>query len=196
MSARNDMLKAIRKNKPAPSPLPDMSDFAGHAKPLLESFTQVLTKIGGQVETVASLTELEARVAALYTRHPVVCCTVQGVSCGANFPIGEVTDPHDLAHIDLAVIPARLGVAENGSVWVQEEDMGHRALPFITQHLAVVLPVEKLVWNLHQAYQQLNLDGLGYGMFLAGPSKTADIEQSLVIGAHGARSLTAFLVTG
>ena len=34
----------------------------------------------------------------------------------------------------------------------------------------------------------------GYGVFISGPSKTADIEQSLVIGAQAALSLNIFLI--
>ena len=46
---------------------------------------------------------------------------------------------------------------------------------------------------MHAAYQQLNGQNFDYGLFLSGPSKTADIEQSLVIGAQGAMSLTVIL---
>jgi len=61
-------------------------------------------------------------------------------------------------------------------------------LPFITQHLIIRLQMKNLVANMHQAYGNLSYEGLGFGLFVAGPSKTADIEQSLVKGAQGART--------
>ena len=85
-------------------------------------------------------------------------------------------------------------VAENGAVWLTDARLKHRATLFITQHLALVVPRNEIVNNMHEAYQRLQFSGRGYGLFLSGPSKTADIEQSLVIGAHGARSLTVFLL--
>ena len=50
------------------------------------------------------------------------------------------------------------------------------------------------VSDMHAAYARLAERPIGYGMFIAGPSKTADIEQALVIGAHGPRSCTVLLV--
>jgi L-lactate dehydrogenase complex protein LldG len=69
--------------------------------------------------------------------------------------------------------------------------MPHRVAPFICQHL--VINVSKIVPNMHAAYAELKKPNSSFGLFLAGPSKTADIEQSLVIGAHGARSLTVVI---
>lgn len=73
--------------------------------------------------------------------------------------------------------------------------MGERILPFVCQHLAIVLDSKDLVGNMHEAYGKIKPGSIGFGVFIAGPSKTADIEQSLVIGAHGPRSLTIFLNT-
>ena len=89
---------------------------------------------------------------------------------------------------------ATLGVAENGAVWLAESQLVHRAAPFLTQHLAILLDRGQIVWNMHQAYTRLQVDAEAFGVFIAGPSKTADIEQALVIGAHGPRSLTVMLV--
>jgi L-lactate dehydrogenase complex protein LldG len=72
----------------------------------------------------------------------------------------------------------------------------HRAIYFIVQHLALVLPADQLVDNMHQAYDRATVGSSSLGLFLSGPSKTADIEQSLVIGAHGPRSLSVVLVDG
>ena len=66
--------------------------------------------------------------------------------------------------------------------------------PFICQHL--VINVKKTVPHMHAAYEELGKVNSGFGLFLSGPSKTADIEQSLVIGAHGARSLTVVINLG
>jgi L-lactate dehydrogenase complex protein LldG len=92
------------------------------------------------------------------------------------------------------VIRGKIGVAENGAIWVDEETMGVRALPYITERLMLVVKASDLVWNMHQAYQKLGGDIPGFGAFIAGPSKTADIEQALVIGAHGPKGLQVVVV--
>lgn len=96
-----------------------------------------------------------------------------------------------LAEIEVLEIDGEFGVAENGAIWLTEEAMPHRVAPFICQHL--VINVKKIVPHMHAAYEELGKVNSGFGLFLAGPSKTADIEQSLVIGAHGARSLTVVI---
>ncbi len=91
------------------------------------------------------------------------------------------------------MVRGEFAVAENGAVWVSGNAMKHRALLFLAQHLALVVSEKEIVRDLHQAYSRLSFSENGYGVFISGPSKTADIEQSLVMGAHGPRSLTVFL---
>jgi L-lactate dehydrogenase complex protein LldG len=58
----------------------------------------------------------------------------------------------------------------------------------------LIVPADQIVHNMHQAYDRLQFNEPSYRLFISGPSKTADIEQSLVIGAQGPRSLVVFLV--
>ncbi len=103
--------------------------------------------------------------------------------------------PHELEGVDLAILPGEFGVAENGAVWVPGSSLGpHRAIFVIAEHLVLVVPAAQLVHTMQHAYQRIRFERLGFGLFISGPSKTADIEQSLVIGAHGPRSCTLFLV--
>ena len=103
----------------------------------------------------------------------------------------KTMDGLSLAEVEVLEIDGEFGVAENGAIWLTEEAMPHRVAPFICQHL--VINVSKIVPNMHAAYEELKMPNSSFGLFLAGPSKTADIEQSLVIGAHGARSLTVVI---
>ena len=109
-------------------------------------------------------------------------------------PAGGAPDPHQLEGLDLAILPGAFGVAENGAIWVNAAALPHRGVFVVAQHLAIV-PAREIVTDMHAAYERVAALPRGYGLFIAGPSKTADIEQALVIGAHGARSCTVFLVS-
>ena len=185
-SSRDRILAAARANKPAETVLPTVPDFGGDAS--AERFTTVLTSIGGQAVWLDGLDQL---VPTLQQLFPAARNSASPLFQG-TVPVDAFTPTEVLGDIDLAVLAGTIGVAENGAIWLPEANMLHRALPTITQHLVLVLDHRRIVATMHQAYRQLPGTG-GYGKFVAGPSKTADIEQSLVIGAHGARSLVVLL---
>ena len=109
-------------------------------------------------------------------------------------PGGPPRAPHDLADLDVALLPGSLAVAESGAVWVAPRDALERAALFLAEHVILVTPRSALVADLHAAYARLDVAAEPFACFVCGPSKTADIEQALVVGAHGPRSLEVFLV--
>lgn len=187
-TAKSNILAAIRSSKPGPRPLPSLPPDGARTRVQLE--TSLREVMAGSKTNFVEPDELPSFVRE--GRHATIVSTVDAVT--GNLDPHTVDDPLQLAGVDLAVLHARLGVAENGALWVSERETVHRVLPFITQHLVLMLPKDQIVGTMHEAYRRLDVAETGFGVFIAGPSKTADIEQSLVIGAHGPRSLTVCLV--
>jgi L-lactate dehydrogenase complex protein LldG len=112
-----------------------------------------------------------------------------------NTDLRMYDDPHYLKGLDWLIVRGEFGVAENGAIWVDTLPLHHRASLFITQYLAIVVREQDILHHMHAAYERIG-EGIrrSFGLFVSGPSKTADIEQSLVIGAHGCRTLNVFVV--
>lgn len=187
MNSRDEILKAVRANKPNGNPLPDINPSIDRTGDLQLRYRAALEKNGGKLRHFKSQNEIEAFIKEQFPAASQVCSLVDFVP--GNVDPAKIVDAHDLNTIDVAIVKAVLGVAENAALWIPESAVVHRALPFITQHLVIVLSPEDIVANMHEAYNGIKVNEDGFGVFIAGPSKTADIEQSLVIGAHGARSL-------
>jgi len=194
MSSRDKILQVIRANQPEGKPLPSVDlPATGAMVDLSKQFVDVLEAIGGRAYIVSGWERIATILKEEYTeQHRVVS------GCKELAGIAEVRDgyddPHTLENVDLAVLEAHFGVAENGSCWITEDRMVERALPFIAQHLALVIHRKDIVPHMHAAYERIAQAAYGFGTFIAGPSKTADIEQSLVLGAHGPCSMTVFLI--
>lgn len=196
MSSKADILAAIRRHNIAPLELPTLDQPWITYPDRAQQFTEVLTAIGARVVAVPDIAAVQRDLDQhdLYAQAQQICALVPGIA-RANVDLNALADPHELEAIDFAVLPAEFAVAENGAVWVTDAAVKHRALFFICQHLAFVVPRDQILNNMHEAYERLRF---GYeqrfGAFIAGPSKTADIEQSLVIGAHGPKSTVVYLV--
>jgi L-lactate dehydrogenase complex protein LldG len=194
MSSRHKILASISANKPAYVDLPVINmEQVTNYNDLVEQFTTMLKSIGGEVFKLIDINDLEPLINNERKKGSLIINTInRSLAEEERINSGETAAVLETVH--KAYIKGSIGVAENGAVWISESQMINRLLPFICQHLVIVLEKEKLVATMHQAYQQVNVFDEGFGVFIAGPSKTADIEQSLVIGAHGARSMTVYLL--
>ncbi|MBS1522029.1 MAG: LUD domain-containing protein [Bacteroidetes bacterium] len=198
MSTRGGILSAIRANQPELTVLPDVEPLKAYANKenLLAQFTTIATNIGAKIYEAKNLAEVKSVIQNNFGADVKIISTISELSDIADTKEYLNDLPVQLADVELTILQSDLAVAENSAIWITEDQMGQRVLPFITQHLAIIVNAKNIVATMHDAYSSIGITTQGFGAFIAGPSKTADIEQSLVIGAHGPRSMSLFLLTG
>lgn len=186
---RDKILQAIRKNKAETAPLPKHFCIPAEKQniSLINHFIEILQQVGGDCFEVNGSEELNAHV-----EHHFPGAT--------DFRIKEMWKqyPPDcpkekLAQLKTIILEGQFGVAENAAVWLDETGFPNRLVPFIAEELVVCLNAKEIVQDMYEAYSNLNKKRTGFGVFLSGPSKTADIEQNLVFGAHGAKKVMIVL---
>jgi L-lactate dehydrogenase complex protein LldG len=193
MSSRQKILEAVLKNQPQATLLPDISVFKGDNNNTVQKYSDIFKTIGGSSHLVDNIAAVKALINENFDVTKRIVTTLPELSDSAELLSAKV-DPHSYEDVELAVIKAHFAVAENGAVWLTEELMCQRIIPYICQHLAVVISAESIVPTLHEAYEKIGAGDYGFGGFIGGPSKTADIEQALVLGAHGPLTMTVFIV--
>ncbi|KGL58910.1 lactate utilization protein C [Polaribacter sp. Hel1_85] len=184
---REAILKSVKENKPTGIPLPEinLNNFIEDIN-LLDEFKEKVQLVGGRIKELSPTETLEIEIKNLYPNaKDIVDCSNKNLSLATTF-ISEDTNPKDLQGIDLAIIKSEFGVAENV--------FPIRVLPFISNDLVLVLEKEKICQHMHEGFQLISERERTFGLFISGPSKTADIEQCLVIGAQGAMTLSIVLV--
>jgi L-lactate dehydrogenase complex protein LldG len=190
MSSRDDILAAIRANRPRlDRPLPEVPLFDDHPPAsLLAAFKDSLQRMGGVFVDPSASGDVLAPVRAKIASAKVVCSTVPEIA--GNRDLAGVSAPAELADVDFAVVRGSFAVAETGSVLLSDADLRVNALAYLAQHLIVLLDPDDIVVNLHDAYRRPEFRDGHYACFHTGPSATADIEGVLIHGAQGVRSLS------
>jgi L-lactate dehydrogenase complex protein LldG len=193
MSTREKILEAVLKNQPPTTALPDIGIFKGDNNDLVKKYMDVFKTIGG---TAFLVEDIEAAKTMINENFDTAKRTVTTLTeLRESFELtSPAADPHTYDDVELAIIKAHFAVAENGAVWLTEEVMGQRIIPYICQHLAVIVNADSILPTLHEAYEKIGAGDYGFGGFIGGPSKTADIEQALVLGAHGPLTMTFFIM--
>ncbi|MBF0287003.1 MAG: LUD domain-containing protein [SAR324 cluster bacterium] len=206
MSSRNYILQALRnaQNNAPELQHPGSFDQAVLFDDPVEQFIESVQVVAGTPVICADLKECAQQIEKheLFREANILCNLEPNWNFSASqkgsgkewMEVNEQDDPHSFEKVDLCIMQGQFGVAENGAIWIDSRFVAQQAVLFLTQHLILTVPRQEIVQNMHQAYARLSFDSAYYGCFIAGPSKTADIEQALVIGAHGPRSLTVYLI--
>ncbi|SCK07107.1 LUD domain-containing protein [Vogesella sp. LIG4] len=180
MSSREQILAKLRQNRPQGPALPDI-----HAVPFiryddkLAAFAGLIRNLGGEAITLAAGQSVLDAVQQRWPQHGRLADLTTATP-------EQVASPHDWQDVDVAIIPGQLAVAENAAVWVSNAGNDWRSIYFLTQKLVLVVPRDAIVDTMRDAYSRIDIAEHGFGAFISGSSRTADIEQSLVMGAHGA----------
>ena len=195
MSNKEDILKKYRANVKEKFDMPDMSDIKAitYPDPLVQYITMTET-VGGHVIEVKEGQDINQLIKDLYPDAKEIASNLPEITIATRNP-DEVGRARDLNGTDVGIIRGQFGVAENACVWIPQT-MKEKAICFISENLIILLPKSQIVNNMHEAYKRIEFDKTydGYGTFISGPSKTADIAQVLVMGAQAARSATILLL--
>lgn len=195
MSNKEDILKRFRENVKVKYDMPSLDDIKAitYPNPLIQ-FISMTENVGGKVLEVKPGEDINQLIKNLYTEAKEFASNLPEVTIATRNP-DTVGRARDLNGTDVGIIRGMFGVAENACIWIPQQ-MKEKAVCFISENLVILLPKSQIVNNMHEAYKRIEFDKEydGYGSFISGPSKTADIAQVLVMGAQAARSVTVLLM--
>ncbi len=207
---KEELLDKLRKNTRVQYDMPD-TEVQGiqYEDPLLQ-FVEMTRQVGARViEDAPDGSNLNDLVRLAYPDAEVFASNMPEIkeemlkanACGECNPEkvelrnpDMVADADELNGVDVGIVRGPVGVAENGCIWIPQT-MKEKAMLFISEYLVIFLDKKNIVSNMHQAYERIAMHPLyNFGTFISGPSKTADIEQALVMGAQAARGVTVVLL--
>lgn len=191
MGSREEILGNIRKNTLFSFEKPSYEIDSIKYEDKLQAFCDMLKVAGGQPVFMSPDDDLDKLISRLYPDAKRIASNLPDVKCAVYNP-DEIENSRELKNTDLSVVSGAFGVAENGAVWIPL-NVKHKALYFISESLVILLDKREIVHTMHEAYKRISGERYGYGLFMSGPSKTADIEQALVFGAHGPMSVSVVL---
>jgi L-lactate dehydrogenase complex protein LldG len=187
MSSKQTILNDIKLNNCVQEvPLPNISDFGITFEDKFKQFEKSLQSVGGEA-LMCKKEQLDEVIKKLYPQAVIFASNTPSCTL-SSLELEKVSQPHHLKDVEVAIVQGAFAIAENGAVWVSNEQNLHRALYFIAQNIVIIVNKHDIVNNMHEAFERIDYEEIDFGVFISGPSKTADIEQSLVIGAHGPKS--------
>ncbi len=190
---KEELLKKLRANTRAQYDMPDMTIAAITYDDPIKQFVEMTQTVGGKVMEAERSESIDDIVRRAYPEARTFASHLPELTIARKNP-DTVAEAQDLNGTDVGIVRGEIGVAENGCIWIPQT-MKEKAVLFISEYLVILLEKSRIVNNMHEAYDRLTMDErYNFGTFISGPSKTADIEQALVMGAQAARGVTVVLI--
>ena len=221
-SHREKILSALRQATKVPSRLPDEPDGIDEkirtglasvtppdGKGLQEQFIRELENVSGECHVVRNPKEIADIMAPILRESDYKTIAVPGTETAARVAKYvakelkvEIVDVSQLdfaerrqklADTPAAIVTADYAVADVASLAVLYDSTPSTLVHFLPDCIFAIVPASKLVANQFELFQRIPSHRAKDMVLITGPSRTADIEKVLVLGAHGPRRLVVFL---
>jgi L-lactate dehydrogenase complex protein LldG len=207
-TSKEKLLKKIRKAllEKRDNPYPNLEELPDYP-PLNEIneivFAEEFTNVGGQFvfcEDEIQFIDALLNLAENRKWHKIYCWepALQEVLARYDYPYFETDKDFEEAEVGFTLCEAL--IARNGSIMISNAGMAGRRLSIYPPVHIVLAYTSQMVTDLKDAFKLIKSK---YGNQLpsmitnvTGPSRTADIEKTLVMGAHGPKELFVFLLEG
>lgn len=191
MGNKDSIISNLRRNVRETYDKPDLSfDKLVYPDPVAAFIHTATTAAGASVIEMGEGDDINELIHRAYPKAKTIASNVPGVKADRN--PDEVRLPQELDGTDVSVVLGTVACAENACIWIPQT-MKERAECFICEYLVIIVDRKNIVSNMHEAYARIEMPDMGFGTFISGPSKTADIEQALVYGAQSFCGVTIIL---
>jgi L-lactate dehydrogenase complex protein LldG len=205
-SAKENILKKIRQALVDPTPVPfpqSEGNSSVYAPPTQENeieFAENFGRISGRFVYCADINELTAQLKQLITAQSwaQVFCREPELLQILEKPLQGLLIREDLPQADASITTCETLIARTGSILMSSaQDSGRTVSVYAPVHICIAY-TSQLVYDIRDALVMLSAkyqDRIPSFITLAtGPSRTADIEKTLVVGVHGPKDVYVFLV--
>jgi len=204
--SKENILKKIRKALSHSTPLPfpgsegNAAVFHPSHQELEVEFAEQFTKLLGRFIYCINRQEMAFQLNSLIQKQnwQKVYCLENNLCEMIGPQVADRLTKNDLANCDVAITGCEYLVARTGSIVLSAAQPGGRTTSVYTPIHICIAYTNQLVYDLKDALQSVK-DKYGNNLpslitFATGPSRTADIEKTLVVGVHGPKEVYCFLV--
>lgn len=189
---KEELFQKLRANTREQYDMPDMNIQGISYPDPFKQFAEMTKTVVGNIAEAKEGDDINDIIKSLYPEAKTFASNLSYITIAQKNP-DTVAEAKDLDGTDVGIVEGKIGVAENGCVWIPQT-MKEKAVCFISEYLVIILNKSDIVNNMHEAYKRISFDPqYNFGTFISGPSKTADIEQALVMGAQAARGVTVIV---
>lgn len=205
--AKENILKRVRNalSQPVQLPFPSAEGntpvYKAENEGLEIKFAEEFTRLQGKFVFCSDHGELAENISALAENmrwKNLYCSELQLIHIFNERSLPFLNVSPELKESDAGITTCELLIARTGSVVVSAAQPSGRAVPIFPPVHIVVAYVDQLVFDIKDGISRLQQK---YGerlpsmiSFQSGPSRTADIEKTLVVGVHGPKEVYVFLV--